>query len=155
MSEAWPRLSKSLTGPRRHGLCQSCGVKSQDHRGLPSLTLWQECGDQDDATIDYLWLCHPCAERLIEPHPRLYQRHHVFHPAVGVQPFCETCIHCVNMRCTHRDANLGTLVQPGAFSRAFVDGQGRGKSGRRVGWIATLFYEPAKGCRGREEGIEL
>jgi hypothetical protein len=159
MGSDWPRLSQTLRGRRQHGYCQSCDAHFPGTNGMPALNLWQECDDDDRLQKIFVWLCTPCSERLVEKHPRLYEQRGVFFPAPGVQQFCADCRFCDNMTCKHPEAQTGAVVLSGAFSRMFVDGQGRGKAGRRIGWMATHFYEPPKGCRVRavnlEEPVEL
>lgn len=75
-AEPMPRLSVDLP---LHGLaeCAQCG-------GPQPLDVWQEHDEWDVAEPIYLLLCHPCAEAIIAPHPRLYRCLEPHEPAPGV-----------------------------------------------------------------------
>ena len=101
-----PRLSEtleSLAWPRR---CQACGAeltrpasRLRPSTGRAPATIWQEHDDADRPELRYIVLCGACADRLIEPHPRLYRRLDRNEPAPGVMRICEDCRHRQGGRC--------------------------------------------------------
>lgn len=148
------RLSKTLPGPRAWGFCQGCAAHLPGgSSGHPGLTLWQEVGVGGDTDVRFLWLCIDCVAKHV-PNDKRLVREHVFAPFAGVQKFCADCVHCTQMDCSHPQARLGLLVIPGARHKSFVDtAHAHGRT--EIGWQPTYYYEPAKGCRGFEEAIEL
>jgi len=162
VSKNWPRLTETLTGPRAYGWCSGCGVhRPNDMRLLPGLTLWQECDENDKPELRYLWLCIDCSNKLIEPHPRLYERLHSFTPVIGAMSMCTDCVHRKGLSCAHPEARInggpGIEIQAGSSSRAFMDGT---RNGKRTGWTVTMYHSPPVSCAGRttarlDDPIEL
>lgn len=147
---AWPRLTESLTGAKNPDTCQSCNV------GGLVLSLWQECDERDEPEPRYLYLCNSCSEKLIEPHPRLYQRLHHWHPAPGAMAICGPCIHQKDLRCASPDAKAnggaGIVIQHEKPCVVFLDGRDP-KTGRKRGWREIRFNAPPHDCSGRSPPI--
>jgi hypothetical protein len=149
----WPRLSQTL--PHRHPLtCQACGASFID--GGERLGFWQEHDDQDQPERIFVPLCQKCADRIIEPHPRLYEKIDRNAPMPGGMPICIDCRFRDGLRCTHADlvTNGGdglrlTQVQPSVM---FLDY--RDKAARRRGKRIVSYYRPVSACAGRiQEGV--
>ncbi len=146
----WPRLSETLTHPRRPDACQSCG--NQD-RAL--LQLWIEHDDFDKPTSTLVCLCLSCSGRIVEPHPRLYDTAPRNAPLPGAMALCTACRHRDGLTCKHPD--LGANGGPGISIRysqpsvMFVDGTRRR---RRSGWQVKVYAEPPSACAGREVAEE-
>jgi len=180
-ANAWPRLSKSLDGPRHPHVCQSCGaerphdapggatgaaegLRDVGERGwgeetirlmegalkpAPSVYGWQEHDGHDEPEPIAVMLCTRCSARLIDPHPRLYNRIPPNAPFAGIMELCVDCRFRDGVRCTHPDlkANGGTgLVvdaDPGAQAHVNLGG-GRGA-------FLTIYREPPRACVGRQD----
>ena len=144
MSKEWPRLTVTLTGPNKPEVCRSCGEPADD--------LWQEHDGDDRPEFRYLWLCRKCGDRLIEPHPRLYNQLSNYAPAPGAMRICTDCPHRTDKgicACPAAKANggPGILIQAiGGFS-GFIDG--RDKNGRRWGKPFTTYSFPPSDCTGK------
>jgi hypothetical protein len=87
----WPRLSLDLPHHRDYATCQACGA--------PAKTTWQECDDEDQPEPIYVRLCIPCADRRIDPHPRLYRPIDKDAPAPGAMAACTDCQHAEALAC--------------------------------------------------------
>lgn len=115
----WPQLSEQLTGPKRPGVCQSCGGAGDDR--------WRECDDRDGFTAIVVILCTPCASRLIEPHPRLYAQLQRHEPFPGTHDLCLPCLHRDGTICRMSRAHGGEgLVLAAHAMRGIVCSRGRG-----------------------------
>ncbi len=142
MSERWPRLSQTLPGPHAPDSCARCQA---DH----DLVRWQEHDDLDRPETIVVVLCDACSKAIIEKHPRLYGRLHLWEPFPGSMPLCVACTHRAGTRCTHPDlkANGGpglVLTFPPPM-HALVDGV---RGGRRTGWRETIWRGPVETCAG-------
>lgn len=151
-SKPWPRLSQQLTEIRHPEFCQSCGV----HEGASEtdLSRWREHDDQDRPEWIVVVLCGACANALIEPHPRLYDKMPEGAPWPGCMPLCVGCRFRAELTCTHPDAKQNggegvALTMPQPFV-AFVDGRTGPKGGLRGGRRVTVYNGPVSACAGRE-----
>ena len=107
-SLTFPRLTETLPH-RAADRCNRCGY------GLPgphNLQVWQEHDDGDRPELRYVLLCKPCADKVIERHPRLYRLADRNEPCPGVMGQCEECIHRDGLvcRCPEMKANGGPGV---------------------------------------------
>ena len=138
----WPKLSESLTHPRDPRLCQACGWDCDLHR-------WREHDDFDRPTDVIVVLCLRC-EKLIEPHPRLYDRLEDYAPHPGSMVLCEDCSWRNGLRCTHEDLRAnggsGLGVQFPMPHAVHVCGT---RGGRRTGWMMQVYPGPPSSCAGR------
>jgi hypothetical protein len=143
----WPRLTESL--PHRSAVaCHRCG---QVLPGKYDLHWWQEHDDRDRPEPRYVLLCNPCADKIIEPHPRLYRRTERNEPCPGVMLQCVCCKHLDGLRCRHPQmrANGGPGVAfagPDGFVR--IQRAGPGGRGRRCETLRTWNDVPV--CPVRE-----
>lgn len=142
MSKDWPRLSKTLSKARRYEFCQSCDKGAEQ--------TWQECDEDDIPEIIYLRLCKTCADKIIEPHPRLYIRLDEWAPAPGAM---RCCIDCGNLKQGELDCRsplLKSLGGPGLPIQQFVQSRGimcsRGKGG---GCRPFVTYSREPECKGK------
>lgn len=141
MSE-WPKLSETLTGPRGLHYCQSCGEE------LGELRAWQEHDEADRPTPVAVMLCPACANRLIEPHPRLYRQIAAGEPFPGAMPCCHGCRHAVALACRSPmlKANGGAGLPLRFPTPAQAIACSRGRGGCRH---LTIWQGPVT-CDGRE-----
>lgn len=142
MGIEWPKLSRDLTGPRSPAQCQACGATEK-------LGRWQEHNDIDKPLPVVVVLCGPCADRLIEPHPRLYRRLARNEPFPGTMRVCLDCTERdgVNCKSPMRLSNGGEgLPFPAADSTAHFDGT---RGGKRCGWTVRTWSAEPTGCKGK------
>jgi hypothetical protein len=136
----WPRLSETLTHARAPELCQSCGQRVMQHRGLER---WLECDDQDRPTNTVVILCARCSKNIIEPHPRLYRQLLDGEPFPGVMPVCNGCRFTESLKCTCPAAKInggeGLFFLPPP-SRVHLN------AGKRSGWY--WLGPPIETCSG-------
>lgn len=146
---AWPKLSTALAcfDQDSPAVCQRCFAAEG---GDVMLHRWREHDDADQPTDVVIVLCGKC-EHIIEPHPRLYSRLHVFEPHPGTMRICVDCVYRAGLRCGHPDltANGGTglkltFPKPGVM---FVDGKTKG--GKNFGFSMVNYIEPAR-CESRK-----
>ena len=102
---AWPKLSETLPG-KTPGECQRCAAAA-------ALTYWQEHDEQDQPLRAFVVLCQPCADKIIEPHPRLYRELPAVQPMPGVMPICLDCVHRTELSCTCPAAMFNGGPRPG------------------------------------------
>lgn len=143
----WPMLSKDLIHMRDPGVCQSCGARADLGAELKR---WREHDDQDRPTLTIVVLCDRC-ERIVAPHPRLYDPLDQHAPDPGSMPVCVDCRHRDGLRCLHPDATANggpgvDLRYPTPHGAHILFG-GRGQ---RRGDVVTLYLGPVE-CMGREE----
>lgn len=127
--------------------CMQCGTAGELGEELAG---WLEHDDADRPTAVAVVLCTPCADRIIEKHPRLYRRLDRHEPFPGVMPTCAGCVHQrhparATSNCAHPDlkANGGAGLRmecPRPFS-GFACGRG-------YGGPFVLFQGPVT-CSGR------
>lgn len=157
--ERWPRLSTSLPHPRRLDACQRCGLGASEDLGsegyertaegvaIEVLPRWVEHDDQDQPEPIVVVLCTPCSEKVIEPHPRLYERLPLFKPFPGAMGICVGCGHQEGLRCRSPSAKVnggpGMRVEFSLPAVYFVDGI---RGGRRTGWRMERYKGPATAC---------
>lgn len=138
----WPRLTDALSHEKRPDRCQGCGSADR-------VTIWQEHDDKDKPEPLFLALCLECADKVIEPHPRLYAGVSENAPMPGAMPTCVACTLRRGMTCTH--PNLKANGGPGLILKfpqpyvAMVDGTHKGK---RWGGRMLLYHAPVT-CTGR------
>jgi len=137
-----PALSTDLTGPRHPERCQSCG-------GAQELRRWLEHDEQDRPTPVVVVLCRACADRLIEPHPRLYRGLHVWEPHPGSLPLCVDCRHRDGTRCQLARLNGGAGVSL-RFPRPDMIHVQRSVNGRRQCGHQVAYRGPVSACDKRE-----
>lgn len=147
MSTPWPRLSETLPAaePQRCGECGSDGADGD-------LQLWQEHDASDRPESIWFWLCPRCAAKIIEPHPRLYNRVCDNSPAPGAMRICADCPHRKRTRCTCPTAKAnggpGILINAVQPLVAHIDGRDP-KTGRRFGQWLRSYAMPPSGCSGK------
>ena len=88
----WPKLSETLPG-RSPDRCQRCDA-------VGTLTRWNECDEDDNPAASFVVLCQPCADAIIDPHPRLYKWMTPNTPAPGAMAICLDCPSRDGLRCT-------------------------------------------------------
>lgn len=136
----WPKLSETLP-IAEPGRCGQCG-------SMDRLTWWQECDERDRRTIAFVCLCGPCADKIIEPHPRLYVQQLADEVMPGAMPICADCPHREGRFCQCPAAKFnggaGIVFQPRPSSLHLNCGR---KSLSGWHWI---FPEPATACSGKE-----
>ncbi len=164
----WPRLSETLDGPKHPRFCQSCGAERppevpdelaasdgasardetfqlvmRELRPPPGVYGWQEHDGRDEPEPIAVMLCTACSARLIEPHPRMYNRITRRAPFPGIMDLCIDCRSRTGVTCTHPDrlANGG----PGLHIDAApgMPGHARGH-----GFFTTYTYPP-RACTGQ------
>ena len=134
---------------RYPGICQNCG--SYGNETTP-IHCWTEHDDKDRPTRTVVCLCIPCAQRIIEPHPRLYSRIEPNTPVPGAMPnLCRTCPFRNDLTCTHPKlkANGGKglcIITPTEPTRGFWDGCN--KQGRHIGGSFVHYPNPPIFCEG-------
>lgn len=147
----WPRLSDTLPY-RSPSHCNACGRGSPDAPFLANggdLRLWQECDQNDRPEARYVLLCKACADRLIEPHPRLYRRIHHFAPAPGAMRLCGDCAHRDGTICRSPKARFnggeGTFMVGPKPTRVHIL-----RAPSRLSVWETWYNGPIKHCDGKE-----
>ena len=94
-------------------------------------------------------LCKPCADRIIEPHPRLYREMQANHPMPGAMLICEDCPSRAGMQCTSPVAAFnggrGLEYEPKG-QMIHVCRSPR----RQSGWV-YLSDGPVTKCSGKEQ----
>jgi hypothetical protein len=145
----WPKLSEDLAGPVDPRHCQSCGGLGH---GLftGELTRWIEHDEDDKPTAVVVVLCKACADRLVDPHPRLYRPMEEHEPAPGSMPICLDCVHRVGVRCTHPAARANggrgvelALPRP---THGIACSRGRGRGCQPF----ILWHGPVTACKQKE-----
>lgn len=122
--ETWPRLSRTLTGPKVPDQCQNCG-------GPADLGVWREHDEDDKPGPIVVVLCLECSDRLIVPHPRLYGELDRNEPWPGVMTLCINCAHRAGVTCPRAKVNGGPgmmITAPNA-QRFHVSRSPRSQSG--------------------------
>lgn len=145
----WPKLSETLDGPKHPDVCQSCGAVDR------VIQRWCECDEKDHETNVIVCLCPICADKLIEPHPRLYVDMPAGQPHAGSMQLCVKCRHRVGVSCPlskHGETPyLGRGVQITFPKPGMVHIDGRDKKGKRFGRWQYVFPGPPTACDAREE----
>ena len=143
----WPKLSKTLKGPRRPNACQGCST-CIDVRPIAELIRWVECDDNDRETRTVVVLCQKCSDERIEKHPRLYREMSQVEPFPGAMPICMHCTHRSGLECTSEEAAInggpGLAYEP-MPSRVHLCRVPRSKSG----WV--WMGKPIESCSGYKE----
>lgn len=148
----WPRLTKTLPPEHnRPGCCRACGfVPNENTKPADELQLWQEHDHHDKPEPSWFWLCPKCAEKLIEPHVRLYSNPHKWAPAPGAMDICAPCLERTGCLCSNRAAKSnggpGINITVGKPMVGFWDGVD--KKGRRTGGRFMDFPSPPSKCSG-------
>lgn len=141
-----PRLSVDYAETPTCG-CGRCGQLVPDPKS--GRTVWREHDDDDRPEMIFVVLCAECADKVIDPHCRLYARLGPNEPAPGVMAICRGCRHQVANRCVSpmARANGGEgLSFPAADIRMFIDATD--KRGRRFGCSVREWYAEATTCNG-------
>jgi len=146
-----PRLSLELPHPPHPVFCQRCGC-SGDTRLIER---WQEHDTDDKPEPVIVTLCRPCAELVIEEHPRLYRQLDEFEPWPGAMAICIDCRHrgghpeeCFGTRCMHPSARVNggggvSLIMPKPQRAHYYFGGGKGE------W-RTVYMGPVLSCAEHE-----
>jgi len=139
----WPKLSEDLEHSKSPGHCQSCGSQYD-------LDCWMEHDDLDHGTETLLILCRLCSDRIIEPHPRLYECLPHNQPRPGAMACCVACTLRLGLRCAHPDLKAnggeGLPIRASKPDVTFVDGR---KNGKDFGYqLETYSIVPV--CTGRQ-----
>ncbi len=143
-----PRLTESLQY-RDRGACNRCG------KAVEGLQIWQEHDDHDRAESRYVVLCKACADRVIEPHARLYRHTGENEPCPGVMAQCESCAHVAGLRCRHPQLRTNggegiAFAPPDSWVHLQMAGpRGRGRRGQTLRMWRTVpecpVREPERG----------
>lgn len=145
----WPKLSETLPG-QMPGRCQQCDAGPQAE--AEPLTYWQECDDDDRGTRVFIVLCQPCADRIIEPHPRLYRQQSDVMPMPGAMPVCLDCRYRERMDCVSPTAKFnggpGLKYEPEG-NYIHLCRSPRSKSGWKY-WAPG----PVETCSGKEPAFD-
>jgi hypothetical protein len=150
---AIPRLSVDYPATTFHAdrtddRCFRCGC---EFKGRPDRTVWREHDDNDRPEMVFVVLCLACADRIIDPHPRLYARLDRNEPAPGVMAICRGCDHQVAYRCKSPRARASGgegLSFPPADTTGFIDGYG--PRGQRIGSRFRSWKSESNACQGFE-----
>lgn len=148
----WPRLSETLDAVRDAWTCGACGRNERMSTEIVGVNIWREHDDDDEPLDVFIALCNSCADRIVEPHPRLYAAMDRHAPMPGAMPCCDDCKHRKGLHCAHpaRATNGGpgtlriTFPEP---MRCFVDGR---RNGKRFGEVRTMYRGPCN-CNGKEQ----
>lgn len=141
-----PKLSETLPPATELYRCQQCG-------GVIELARWVEHDEEDKPTHTIVVLCGPCSQRIIEPHPRLYQRLHKWHPWPGAMSICVACVRRSGLRCqcalASANGGSGLKLKFPEPDMAFIDGRDP-KTGKRWGRREVYWQGPVTDCAARE-----
>jgi hypothetical protein len=148
MKKPWPRLSETLPlcEPMR---CGQCGETEENCTS--DIRLWQEHDASDRPEPIWFWLCQTCSDRIIEPHPRLYECVSEHAPAPGAMRICSDCPHRHKTRCSCPAAKLngGPGILVNAVQPLVMHIDGRDSKGRRFGNWHKSYALPPSGCSGK------
>lgn len=140
-----PKLSETLPPATELYRCQQCG-------GVVELARWMECDDADQPSHVLIVLCQSCSDKILQPHPRLYQQLHRWRPWTGAMAICVACQLRDGLRCKHPSARQNggaglklTFPQPGI---AFID-ESDPKTGKHRGRQEIYWAGPVTDCAGR------
>lgn len=139
LSPKTDRLSQ-LPGNFSLDQCAKCG-------GCHLLQRWQEHDDLDRPEPKCVCLCKPCADRIIEPHPRLYRQVPDHHFLPGSASVCKGCRWQKHLSCTCPLAMFNGGAEPGLVfdpkpSMALIDS---------LSYRGPICFEipPVKTCNGK------
>lgn len=147
--EKWPRLSRTLTGPRDPRYCQSCHERGE----CSDLVRCLEADDHDQFPTPpvIVVLCHACYKKRIDKHPRLYDYIGAHDPLPGTMPLCLDCRYRRQLTCNHPDqkhfGGPGLTITTGPTSSPIHLNCGRGRG--QSYWIKP-YYGPCTACTGKE-----
>lgn len=150
----WPRLSHDLPHPRHPEICQACGEGNTGPTDTEYWTLhrWREHDQQDRPEPIVIVLCTPCSDRLIERHPRLYDKLDNCQPIPGAMHLCVGCQHRDGLACRQPDltanGGMGLQITYPKPSVIFMDGT---RGGKRCGWTVTRYNGLPMACAGMED----
>ena len=143
---AWPRLTETLPHAADPRYCGNCGCAER-------VTIWIEHDANDKPEMKFVALCIPCADKIIEPHPRLYAGLGQHTPMPGVMEICLLCKHRAGLSCKSPLAKFnggaGINIAASKPITAFVDGIDP-KTRRRKGWMKRFYPDAPTNCSGRE-----
>lgn len=144
----WPRLSTTLPHLHDPRYCGNCGTGEK-------VTLWIEHDDNDQPELKFVALCLDCADKIIEPHPRLYAGMQQNAPFPGAMAICLDCTKRTGLRCASPLAKFnggaGINISAPRPVTAFMDGTRKGPDGRRrrTGWVERFYPSAPTACTGR------
>lgn len=140
-----PGLSVTLPGSVRPDTCQACALN--DAR---MLDVFREYDEHDRPTAARVMLCRPCAQRLVEPHARIYEQLTTNGPHPGAMAICTGCVRRSALACTHPDLTTNggaglmlTLAKPTRMHLC--------RSPRSTSGFVDVYYSPPSACAGRME----
>ena len=140
----WPKLSVTLPHLAGPSFCQNC-------RATDRVGIWIEHDAADQPTAILISLCRRCADRIIEPHPRLYAEAPVNAPIPGAMAICADCIHRDGLRCRQAKVHGGPGITVTACKPFVVHIDGRDpKTGKRFGRWLHEYSTPPSACTGRK-----
>ena len=123
-------------------MCQQC-------RRSVGLTYWVECDDADEPTPVFVVLCKGCADKIIEPHPRLYREQALDTPMPGVMPICADCLSRKGLRCLSPVAMFNGGPDPGLLFEPKGSMVHICRSPRRLSGWHYLMPGPVTSCNGK------
>lgn len=138
LDENTPRLSQHR-GNHGRSHCALCG-------GSELMTRWQEHDHNDRPEARCVALCKPCADKVIEKHPRLYRRLSEDEFVPGSSGVCVGCKWQVHLSCTSPKAMFNGGPEPGL---EFSPRPSVGHLCRPCRTIA-VECEPVTECSGKE-----
>lgn len=150
-----PKLSETLTHPRNLEICQSCGCKQ-------ALSCWREHDESDWPTHTVVILCDHCSNKIIEKHPRLYERVGFWAPIPGAMQICQDCIFMSKLNCSHpnlepvrggrTDRRVGTTIDYPRPTMIYIDRR-RPRTQRRVGKNLIQYSGPPTACAEKKTAM--
>jgi hypothetical protein len=144
--KSWPRLTETLPHAADPRYCGACGTAEK-------VTIWIEHDANDKPEMKFVALCLDCADKIIEPHPRLYGALGEHTPMPGCMKICLLCKHRAGLNCRSPLAKFnggpGINVAASKPFTAFFDGQDP-TTRRKRGWIQRMYPDAPTNCSGRE-----
>lgn len=143
----WPRLSRTLPPPKYPGQCQACGATWD-------LDRWREHDEADEPDRIVVVLCLECSDKIIGPHPRLYEPLHRNEPFPGCMDICANCRHRDGFRCASPAAMANGGEPPGIELMAGqverTSWHGADAEGEPIGGVWLEWSHPVSKCSGRD-----
>lgn len=130
----WPRLTETLPHPHPD-VCNSC-------MATDDLQLWQEHDRFDKPEPKWVLLCQKCADKIIEPHPRLYNKVCSNSPAPGAMLLCTFCVHRTRTSCSQTLSSGGPGITITSCKPMVAHIDGRNKNGRFALWLKSYAVRP-------------
>lgn len=149
MNTSTHRLT-DLPGEKHPQKCQLCGefdALEVIKVGQGILNRWREHDHHDRPEHRVIVLCKSCSDRVIKPHPRLYEALQPSEPFPGCMAICLECKHRSGVSCTHPDAKAnggnGVMITIEKPIMAMVDG-------RKYRGPLAMWKSPASACKQKE-----